>query len=391
MIDFYNEAKKQFNRMVYVRREMHKNPEIDRNLPFTTELVCSQLNELGISYKRFDNSGIIAEIGNDRSKIVALRSDMDALEINDLKETSYKSLRNGYMHACGHDAHTAIQIGAAAVLKSIEDHLNGTVRLIFQPAEETDGGARDMIELGALNGVEAIIGLHMDETISTGTVGIKRGVVHAASNPFKIEIKGKGCHGAHPYDGIDSIYIAAKVIDNLQGIISREVRAVDNAVITIGKISGGTAPNAVSSQVIMEGILRTLGNDLRSFCKERIKDIVESTAKMYRGNASVEFIEGYPSFSNDEMLYCWFKDVTSKMKEIDVIDVPYPSMGVEDFAYYTEVVPGLYYKLGCRNEVKGICNPAHGSYFDIDEDSLILGCLIQSKIAYDFLDKLSAK
>ncbi|WP_278244874.1 M20 metallopeptidase family protein [Fervidicella metallireducens] len=269
----------------------------------------------------------------------------------------------------------------------MENKLGGTVRLIFQPAEETDGGAKDMIELGALEGVKAIFGLHVEETIKTGIIGVNRNVVSAASNPFKINIKGKGSHGAHPEDGIDSILIAAKVIDNLQSIVSREIAAVDNAVISIGKIHGGTAQNAICSEIVMEGILRTLGKNLREFCIKRMREIVSLTAKMYCGEGTISFIESYPSFENDEKLYKWFMETLEGVNCIKTIELKKPSMGVEDFAYYTEKVPGLYYKLGCRNEEKGITNPAHGSYFDIDEECLLYGCIVQSLSAFKFLQR----
>ncbi|MCX7883848.1 MAG: amidohydrolase, partial [Caloramator sp.] len=314
--------------------------------------------------------------------------DMDALEVCDLKDVPYKSQIYGLMHACGHDAHTAIQLGAAALLKNIENKLNGSIRLIFQPAEESYGGAKEMIEYGAVEGVSAIIALHVDETIETGKVGVKRGVVSAASNPFKITVRGKGAHGAHPEDGVDSIYISAKIIDNLQGIISREVAAVDNAVITIGKINGGTALNAISSNVVMEGIIRTLGKDLREYCINRVSEIVENTAKMYRGEAIFEYIDGYPSFENDDLLLKFFRKIVEEYNYADFIEVEEPSMGVEDFSYYAQIIPSLYYKLGCRNELLGITNPAHGSYFDIDENCMIIGCALQSALAYNFLKSI---
>lgn len=380
-------AKNYRETMISIRRQIHMNPEIDRDLVETANLVESYLKNNDIRYKRFKNNGIIAEIGINYNNIVALRADMDALEIVDLKDVPYKSTKHGLMHACGHDAHTAILLGAALCLKRVENKLGGTVRCIFQPAEETDGGAKDMIELGALEGVKAIFGLHVEETIKTGIIGVNRNVVSAASNPFKISIKGKGSHGAHPEDGIDSILIAAKVIDNLQSIVSREIAAVDNAVISIGKIHGGTAQNAICSEIVMEGILRTLGKNLREFCIKRMRDIVTLTAKMYSGEGTISFIESYPSFENDENLYKWFMEILDSVNCIKTIELQKPSMGVEDFAYYTEKVPGLYYKLGCRNEEKGITNPAHGSYFDIDEECLLYGCIIQSLSAFKFLER----
>lgn len=385
MINFLDESLKIMDIMINIRRTLHMNPEIDRDLYNTGNLVEDYLKKYNIEYTRYSNNGIIAEIGNGVAKVVALRADMDALNVLDLKDVPYKSQRSGVMHACGHDAHTSILIGAAILLKSIETKLNGRVRFIFQPAEETDGGAKDMINYGGLDGVSAIAGLHVDETIDTGIIGVKRGVVCAASNPFEINIKGKGSHGAYPESGIDAIMIAAKVIDNLQSIISREISALDSSVITIGKISGGTSANAICSHVVMEGILRTLGNDLREFSKNRINQIVNDTALMYRATADVKFIESYPSFSNDDELYTSFNGLLSEMSNIDIIHIEKPNMSVEDFSYYTQRVPGLYYKLGCRNIDKGINHPAHGSYFDIDEDCLAYGCAVQAAFAYKYL------
>lgn len=386
MNNFLKKAKNVYDMMVTIRRSLHKYPEIDNKLYKTTELVESYLKEFDIKYTKFNNNGIVADIGTKKNRIIALRADMDALEVVDLKDVPYKSQIKGYMHACGHDGHTAIQIGAAAMLKEIENELDGTVRLIFQPAEETYGGAKEMIEYGCLENVNAIIALHVDETMCTGKIGVKKGVVCAASNPFTITVRGKGSHGAHPEDGVDSIYIAAKIIDNLQGIISREIAAVDNAIITIGKINGGTALNAISSSVVMEGIIRTLGKDLRDYCVRRVKEVVESTAKMHRGEANFEYIEGYPSFENDDELFNLFKDIIEKNKIAEFIDIEKPSMGVEDFAYYAQSIPALYYRLGCRNEEKGIINPAHGSYFDIDESCMIVGSAAQAAFAYRFLN-----
>jgi amidohydrolase len=385
--EFLNSARNYFDMMVELRRELHKRPEVDRNLTFTVGLVENYLRKLNVQFKTYNNCAIIGEIGQG-DNIIALRADMDALEVIDLKQVDYKSTVHGLMHACGHDAHTSILVGAAAILKSIEDKLKGRIRLIFQPAEETDGGAKDMIELGALEGVEAIIGLHVDETIDVGTIGVKKGVVSAASNPFKITVQGKGAHGAYPADGVDAIYISSKIIDGLQGLVSREISATDSAVVTVGKINGGTSPNAICSKVVIEGIIRTLGSELREFSKERLKTIVDMTARMYRGQANIELLESYPSFRNDGKLFEWFSNVVKECEWVNFVEIEKPMMGVEDFAYYTEVVPGLYYKLGCRNKDKGIIHPAHGSYFDIDEDCLIYGAALQSMAAFKYFEML---
>ncbi|KMT21725.1 M20 metallopeptidase family protein [Clostridium cylindrosporum] len=385
MKEYLDLSRKHFEKMKKIRRCLHSNPEIDRDLPYTCSLVKDELNSLDINYKTFENSGIIGQIGSRNDNIIALRADMDALEVVDLKNVDYKSQKNGIMHACGHDAHTAIQLGAAAILKELQEDLKGSVRLIFQPAEETDGGAKDMIEYGALEDVNAVIGLHVCEAMNTGNIGIKKGVVAAASNPFKIIVNGKGSHGASPANGIDAIVIACKVVENLQVLVSRETSATDSAVITVGKIKGGTAPNAVASKVEIEGIIRTLGNDLRQKTVRRVKEVAEFTAKMYGATVEVLIEEGYPSYDNDDNLFYFLSSSLNNSDEVKYVELNKPSMGVEDFAYYSQKVPSLYYRLGCRSEDKGIIHPAHGSYFDIDEECLIYGAAVQAMCAVELL------
>lgn len=376
-------AKKNFEKMKEIRRCIHQNPEIDRNLPLTCSLVRKELDNISVEYEAFSDLGVIGQVGKGE-KTVALRADMDALEIEDLKNIDYKSKNPGLMHACGHDAHTAIQLGAAMILKELESEIEGKVRLIFQPAEETDGGAKDMIEFGAIKDAKAVIGLHVCEAIDIGTIGVKKGLVAAASNPFKIKVKGKGAHGAHPNTGIDAIVIACKLVENLQLLVSRETSATDSAVITIGKFKGGTAQNAIASEVEIEGIIRTLGSDLRKRIVDRVKEVSKYTAKMYNGEVEIEIEEGYPSYKNDDKLY-EFIGMKIRNTRINYKELDTPSMGVEDFAYYAEKVPSLYYRLGCKNESKGIIHPAHGSYFDIDEECLIYGAATQAMMAIELL------
>lgn len=380
-------SRKHFEKMRNIRRYIHSNPELDRFLPLTCNAVKEELKNIGVNYEAFGNSGIIGEIGAKKDNIIALRADMDALEIIDLKEKEYKSKKHGIMHACGHDAHTAIQVGAAYIIKELESELNGSVRLIFQPAEETDGGAKDMIDYGALKDVSAVIGLHVCEAIKTGSIGLKKGVVAAASNPFVIKINGKGSHGANPSKGIDAIVIACKIIENLQVLVSRETSATDSAVITVGKINGGTAANAVASTVQIEGIIRTLGNDLRQKIVERVEEVSKATAAMYGGSVEVTIFESYPSYDNDDSLYEFLSTAIKNSKSVEYVELTKPTMGVEDFAYYAQKVPSLYYRLGCRNEEKGIIHPAHGSYFDIDEECLIYGAAVQAMNAVELLKK----
>ncbi|MEF9952033.1 MAG: amidohydrolase [Clostridium sp.] len=380
-------SKKYFDKMRSIRREIHKYPEIDRFLPKTCKVVTDELDNIGVEYTRYKDLGVIGHIGRGNN-IVGLRADMDALKVLDLKNVDYASKSKGYMHACGHDGHTAAQIGAAYILKELEDELEGRVRFIFQPAEETDGGAIDMINYGAVENLSALFGLHVCEAMPSGSIGVKKGVVAAASNPFKLTIRGKGAHGASPHTGVDTIVVAAKVIDAIQSIVSREVAATDSVVISIGIIKGGTATNAIASTVEIEGIIRTLGEELRDKVIRRFKEIIEYTTKAFNATADILIEESYPSYNNNDELHDFLESKLKDEMNINYVTLTRPSMGVEDFAYYAKLVPSLYYRLGCRNELRGIMNPAHGSYFDIDEECLIYGAACQAMCAVEYLKKL---
>jgi len=359
-----------FNYLVNIRRKLHMYPELDTELPMTCDLIESILKEHDITYTRIDNFGIIAEIG-DSPEVIAFRADIDALPLNDLKSIPYASKIPHRIHACGHDIHTTIILGIAIILKSL--NLPFKFRFIFQGAEETDGGAPRMIELGAIKDAKYILGIHTDISLETNIIGIKKGTVTASSNPFNIEISGKGAHGAHPNTGVDSIIIASKIIDIFQTLVSREIPATKNAVISIGQINGGETYNAIAATTNMQGILRTTDNSIKLFLKERIERVVKETAELYRGNATITFKEGYPSFNNNDTLFCSFKECFTNNKYINLKEIAVPSMGVDDFAYYANEIPGLYIKLGCRNEEKGIIAPAHSNYFDVDEECIRSG------------------
>ena len=249
-----------FNYLVGIRRRLHMYPELDTELPLTCDLIESVLKKYNISYNRIDNFGLIAEIGSS-SEVIVLRADIDALPLNDFKSISYASKIPHRIHACGHDVHTAIILGTSIFLQSL--NLPYKFRFIFQGAEETDGGAPRIIELGAIKDAKYIFGIHTDISLDTNTIGIKKGTVNASSNPFSIEITGKGAHGAHPNTGVDSIIIASKIIDIFQTLISRELPATKNAVISIGHINGGETYNAIANTTNMKGILRTTDKQLR--------------------------------------------------------------------------------------------------------------------------------
>lgn len=387
---FLSESGKIKKEIVEIRRNLHKNPELGYEEYNTSKLIQEFLCKNNIEYKVVTNTGVYGIIRGIGNKTVALRADMDALPILEKNKCEYSSKNTGKMHACGHDAHTAILLAAAKLLNENKDKIHGNVVLLFEPAEETVGGARDMIKEGVLQNpeVDGIIGLHVNEQIETGYIGIKSGVVNAASNPFHIKIIGNGGHGAHPENTVDPIIIAVNVINTLQTVISREISPVDPAVLTIGSIHGGTAENIIPEEVEISGIIRTMKKEHREYVKNRLKEIVEGVTHSMRGKCEIQIIESYPCLYNDKYVEEVVKSAAIKViGEEKIIEMSNPSMGVESFAYFSMEKPAAFYFLGCRNEEKGIVHPAHGNLFDIDEECLVIGAAIQASAAIDFLDR----
>lgn len=379
--------------IVDVRRELHKIPEIGFDLPKTTEFVMKKLEEMNIEYKKnIGKSGIVGDIyGKDKNITIALRADMDALPMQEDETVSYCSTIKGHMHACGHDAHTAILLGVAKILTDNLDKLPCNVRLIFQPAEETTGGALPMIMDGCLEGVDAIFGLHVDSAIPFGKIGIKYGASCASSTGVIIKVHGKSCHGAYPSMGIDAIATACSIVTSLQSIISRNIDGRDSAVLSFGVIKGGDKENIISDYVEVRGTLRTLSNSIKEEIKERIKTMVNSIATGYGARGEVELIDGYIALINHDKYVKMVQDISTEYfgKE-SVIEKFLPNMGVEDFAYYVDKVPGVFFNLGVGNAEKGITAPLHNNAFNIDEDSLLLGAkyqLLNVITAYEDLKK----
>ncbi len=282
-INFLAKAEEIKDLLIEYRRDFHKNPELGFEEHRTSDTIKEFLDKEGIEYFETAGTGICALIKGRESRTVGLRADMDALPIQDMKDCEYSSRNAGKMHACGHDAHTAILMGAAKILNGMKDSLNGNVVLLFEPAEETTGGARIMIKEGVLEKpyVEAVIGLHVDENIDSGMVGVKKGVVNAASNPFTIRIKGKGGHGARPEATVDPVVIASSVVMNLQTIVSRELTPTVPAVLTIGTINGGTAQNIIPEEVVLSGIIRTMTTEHREYVKLRLREIAEGVTTVH--------------------------------------------------------------------------------------------------------------
>lgn len=395
MIDFLKEAKLIEEELITIRRDFHRHPELGFEEFRTSAKLKEILKEEKIDYTAMATTGISALIKGEapgalEGRVIALRADMDALPLQDKKKCGYASLYEGKMHACGHDAHMAILIGATKILNKHKHKLKGSVKLIFEPAEETVGGARYMIEEGVLEDpkVDAVIGLHVSEDIECGKISIKRGVVNAASNPFTLKIKGKGGHGAHPESAIDPIVAASHFVVSVQTLVSREIPPVYPAVVTIGCINGGTAQNIIPEEVTLRGIMRTLTKEHRVYVKERFEEILQGICKSFRVSYELEVEESYPClYNNDKMVEDVERIAAAVIGKEKVLNQEFPSMGVESFAYFSMERPAAFYYLGTGNKDKGTIYPAHGSYFNIDEDSLAIGAALQAANAYYYLNE----
>lgn len=392
MIDFLDEAIKIKKELINIRRDIHEYPELGFEEKRTSRLIKSFLAKEGIKYTEVASTGVCGIIygtgEGDSSKVIGVRADMDALPIQEKNGVPYASKVKEKMHACGHDAHTAILLGVARIINNNKEKFAGVVKLFFEPAEETTGGAPIMINEGVLENpnVDVVIGLHVTEDLECGKIKIKKNMVHAASNPFKIKVKGSGGHGAAPSTTIDPIVIASNIIMSAQTIISREIAPVNPAVITFGSIHGGTAQNIIPEEVEMRGIIRTTTPEDRIKVVNRFEALVKGIANSMRGNAEVEIEESYPClFNNDEMVDRAIKVATNIIGKENVKEKKETSLGVESFAYFANERPSVFYFLGTGNKEKKTNMPAHSSYFNIDEDAIPIGVAIQCGIIFDYL------
>lgn len=373
-----------------IRRDFHQYPELGMEEYRTRDKIIDYLKDMEIEYKVVANTGVVGIMrGKGIGKTVALRADIDALPMDDKKDVSYKSKIKGKMHSCGHDAHTAILLGAAKILNDMKDDIKGNIKFFFQPAEETSGGALPMIQEGVMENpyVDGVFGLHVDNGLQTGQIGIKYGQMKASSDMIKIVIRGKNSHGAYPHDGVDAISIASQVIVSLQTIASRNVDPRESAVVTIGTIKGGYAGNVIADRVEMKGIVRTLDKEARELVLGKIKSIVEDVPHAMGGKGELIRTESYTALINDHnMVDIVRENGVELLGEESIYKIPHPSYGVEDFAYFAEVRPSSFFHLGSGNKEKGMVHQGHTSYFDIDEGCLTKGVLLQVKNALKFLD-----
>lgn len=394
MVDVKKQARRLEDDIIQWRRELHQIPETDADLPETAEYVRKKLAEFGIEYRSFSNMGITATLyGKESGPTLAFRADMDALPIVEETGLPFRST-NGNMHACGHDAHMAMLLGAAKILSKCKDELHGNVKFIFQPAEETTGGARDMIEEGCLDDpkVDRVISLHigsMFEKVGTGQFGVRKGPLMAAVDSFSVQVKGKGGHGAKPNECIDPILIACEMVQSLQKIISREIKPTHGAVITVGMIKAGTAVNIIPDQAEFAGTIRTLDPEDRAFVEKRVKTLLSQIAEGNRATIELAYNSYYPATINSEEMTDFFVQCAEKIvgKE-NIVEIDEPSTGTEDVAYYLEKVPGVFSILGSwKQHDDGIYYPHHNSKFHLDEAVLWLGTAVFAQCAVDFLKK----
>ena len=390
MINTLEFAKKVENQLISDRRYLHQNPELSFEEFNTMNYICQRLDDMGISYQIGDGTtGIVAQIDSGTpGKCLLIRADIDALPLDEVRETAYKSQNPGVMHACGHDAHTAILLNTAQVLKELKDNWCGVIKFAFQQGEETTGGADPMIQDGVLENpkVDACIALHMDTDLNTGTIRVKEGPMYASPDDFAITIHGKGGHGAEPHLAIDPIVIAAHIITELQTVVSRTINPFEEAVITVGAIHAGNAPNVIPDEAKILGTARSLTNEMRIHLSEKIQSIVKHICSIYGAEFTYEFIKLFPPLQNDKTIAnAILESATRCLGKENCIFGGLPTMAGEDFAYFTQEVPGAIFKLGCRNEKKGITAPLHNSDFDIDEDAMPYGVAIFTDFALHFL------
>ncbi|ACB86339.1 M20 metallopeptidase family protein [Natranaerobius thermophilus] len=376
--------------LIQWRRDIHSYPELGMQEEKTSNLVQEKIYSMGIEPKNgVGKTGVLGLIeGENPGPTIGLRADMDALNMNDEKNVSYASEISGMAHSCGHDAHTAMLLGAAWILKNNPPKY-GNVKLIFQPGEEGFFGAKKMIEDGALEEpkVDAIGGLHVNTTIPTGSIMYAESQVCAAADFIEIEIIGQGGHAAHPHLTKDPVPVAGEVLSSLQRIISRNVDPLDSGVITIGQIHGGSANNIIPESVKLGGTVRTLNPEIRNNMEARIESVVSGITQAHGLDYKFKYTYMYPSVNNADQMVDLLAKTSHDLLGKENVLVTKPSMGGEDFSFFTERVPGVFFRLGVRNEEKGITYPGHHPLFDIDEEALPIGSAIMAGLALNYLNQ----
>lgn len=366
------------------RRDFHRHPEIAYEEERTSSVIRQFLESLDIPVSACAKTGLRGILkGRPGGKTVALRADIDALPLKEEGDKEYISENPEAAHACGHDGHMAILMGTAEVLSHRKDQFKGNVVFLFQPSEERiPGGAKKMIEEGALKGVDAVFGLHLWQPLPTGFVGIVKGAMMAQPDAFTVTVRGKGGHGSMPHTTVDPILVASHLVVNIQSIVSRNVDPLKPVVVSFGTVKGGTIYNIIPGEVSLTGTVRTFDSSIQSLAEKRLKEIVEETCKTFGATAEFEYEKGYPSLINPEGMTDFVLEVTRNTLGEDRIQEIDPVMGGEDFAYFLQKVPGAFLFFGMGD---GMEFPHHHPAFDLDEKALPRATLLMTSLALEFL------
>lgn len=378
---------------IRARRYLHQYPEAGFHEELTSSFIMEELERMKIpSRSGIAGTGIAALIEGELGpgRVIALRADMDGLPITEQNDVPYKSAHEGLMHACGHDAHMAMVLGAAKTLVNMKAHFRGAVKLIFQPAEEGPGGAEPLIKAGVLKDpdVDAIIAYHVSPAIETGVIRVIPGVIRASSSAFKVTLKGRGGHAAYPHLSVDPIALSAQFITLLQSVVARRVDPLDPAVITIASIHGGTRSNVIPEEVEMKGTIRALDSSLMAQLKEWMEGMLRSVAEAAGAHYILSYTEGYPALINDDSLS---RRIAASLQDlagdVTVRETGRARMGGEDFAFFGQVIPACLMDLGTAGRDGRYSNPLHHPRFDIDEESMKTGIAGYCRIVLEYLNQ----
>ncbi|MBR5315595.1 MAG: amidohydrolase [Firmicutes bacterium] len=383
-----------FDEVVAFRRELHMHPELSEEESGTATRIQEKLEAIGVACKTgVAGHGVVGTIyGQNKDHAVGIRADIDALPIDEQTAFEFKSQVPGIMHACGHDIHTAILYGTAKILSEIKDDLPGSVKLFFQPSEETVGGAKPMIDEGCLQNpdVKSVLGLHVESTIPAGSVMFTPGPMNAASCEFYVTVNGKSCHGAHPDAGVDPLVPACNMVTALQSIITRRLDPAETGLITVGQFHSGTKNNVIPGETKFSGIIRTLNLANRNLIKAEIEKTCTGIAMAHGATCTVEFHDSYPSLENDDQLFDWVKTVSAELLGDDKIHVvAKPSLGADDFSYFCHESRGLYYMIGTGLTDGRESFPIHSEFFNPDEECIRVGILTEVAAALKILQEES--
>lgn len=377
-----------YDEIISHRRYLHTYPELSEKEYNTSKYIINFLENLGVDYKKVADTGIYAYIKNGEGKTVSFRADIDALPIEENTNLEYSSKNKGIMHACGHDVHTSVQMGLLKLLVTNKDKWKGNVKFFFQPAEETVGGAKRMLNDGVNSDfkADALFSFHVAPEIEVGKIGIRYGKLHATSSTFKLVINGKSSHAALAYLGIDTIVIASKVVEYLQSIISRRVDARECALITVGTFNSGTATNIVADRAVLTGTIRTLTSELKEFITSEIKDKLPLFVESMGASIEIDIASSYIPVVNDfEKTKFLENNIIDLFGENSLEIIEKSRMDAEDVGYFLEEIPGTYYRLGIRNEDIDAIYDLHHPKFKVDEMAIKYAMMLQFKNALEFL------